>query len=406
VILSGSTRDIPSHGFTLLSSHINRPKHSRHVPIQWRYVVLYTWEAVANSSAGKIATILVVAVILILVLHNEESASSALLPYLPVLPKAAGSEASIARLSWLRQRMALSEKSWKKSVELRDGMAKQHPDNPSIPFFPQDFLKYPYTIWDFFPATWTCPHDFQRVGRLGDGGKWVCGMSLYESLPAPSFPSIDVVESRETLTTDADQGLVIYSFGINGESSFEAEMLERVPSARIWGYDFSVEGWGVQIPTSQRHRTFFKKVGLGKEDRHESSPPFYTLPTLMANNNHTYIDILKIDIEGSEYDALDTFMDAIDGTTTASGKSVIPIGQVMIELHLGDGIDLSNTNAGGDVDFGRFRKWWERLERMGMRPAWIEINLFAVTLGQGKANPRCTEYVWVNARDERNVLWR
>jgi hypothetical protein len=126
----------------------------------------------------------------------------------------------------------------------------------------------------------------------------------------------------------------------------------------------------------------------------------------MANNNHTYIDILKIDIEGSEYDALDTFMDAIDGTTTASGKSVIPIGQVMIELHLGDGIDLSNTNAGGDVDFGRFRKWWERLERMGMRPAWIEINLFAVTLGQGKANPRCTEYVWVNARDERNVLWR
>jgi hypothetical protein len=301
--------------------------------------------------------------------------------------------------------MALSEKTWQKSVEQRGQMAAQHPNNPNIPFFPTDFLKYPYTIWDFFPATWTCPHDFQRVGRLGDGGKWVCGMSIYESLPAPDFPSTESVEAREVAAPPADDGLVIYSFGINGESSFEAEMLDRVPSARIWGYDFSVEGWGKQIPTSERHRTFFRKVGLGKEDKHEASPPFYTLPTLMKENGHTYIDILKIDIEGSEYDALDTFMDAFDGMQSASGNSVLPIGQVMIELHLGDGVHLDGPNAGGNVGFERFRNWWERLERMGMRPSWIEINLFAVTLGKGKSDPRCTEYVWVNAKDEKNVLW-
>jgi hypothetical protein len=232
-------------------------------------------------------------------------------------------------------------------------------------------------------------------------------MSIYESLPAPTFPSIESMEARDVSTAlAADDGLVIYSFGINGESSFEAEMLERVPSARIWGYDFSVDGWGQQISPSARHRTFFKKVGLGKEDKHDASPPFYTLPTLMKENKHTYIDILKIDIEGSEYEALDTFMDAFDGMQTASGKGVLPIGQVMIELHLGNGIDLGGPNAGADVGFDRFKKWWERLESMGMRPSWIEINLFAVTLGQGKSDPRCTEYVWVNARDERSVLWR
>jgi hypothetical protein len=49
-----------------------------------------------------------------------------------------------------------------------------------------DFGKYPYTIWDFFPATCTCPHDIQRVGRLGDGGKWVWGMSLYEARETPT----------------------------------------------------------------------------------------------------------------------------------------------------------------------------------------------------------------------------
>jgi hypothetical protein len=342
-----------------------------------------------------VAAIAVIFIFIVALFHNDKAGSYAILPYLSQSPSKLPSYPS----TWLRERMDLSERSWQKSVELRGKMASEHPNNPNIPFFPMDFLKYPYTIWDFFPATWTCPHDFQRVGRLGDGGKWVCGMSIYESLPAPK-PTSENVEIRETPATATQDGLVIYSFGINGESSFEAEMLERVPSARIWGYDFSVNGWGAQIPNGQRHRTFFKKIGLGKEDKHDASPPFYTLPTLMKENNHNYIDILKIDVEGSEYTALDTMMDAFDGIRSASGDSVLPIGQVMIELHLGNG------DATDEVGFGRFRSWWERLERMGMRPAWIEINLFAVTLGKQKSNPRCTEYVWVNAKDQKSVLWK
>ncbi|KAI9452236.1 hypothetical protein BJY52DRAFT_947626 [Lactarius psammicola] len=33
-----------------------------------------------------------------------------------------------------------------------------------------------YTIWDFFIPAFQCPHRVQRVGTLGDGGKWVCGL--------------------------------------------------------------------------------------------------------------------------------------------------------------------------------------------------------------------------------------
>lgn len=36
---------------------------------------------------------------------------------------------------------------------------------------------------------------------MGDGGKWVCGMSVYENLPA-------------------DTPCVIYSFGVKDDSSF------------------------------------------------------------------------------------------------------------------------------------------------------------------------------------------
>ena len=84
---------------------------------------------------------------------------------------------------------------------------------------------------------------------------------------------------------------------------------------------------------------------------------------------------MKIDIEGSEYKALDQFTDDFEGQN-------MPIGQVMIELHL---VDDEHVN------FSRFVNWWERLEVFGMRPTWLEINLLAVTLGQGKTDPRCVE---------------
>lgn len=365
---------------------------------------MYSLRRHTNQSSGRVISLIVVAIFLIAFLNNDQSA---LLPHIPLAQTHSPSRPVSYPPSWLHDRMALSEKAWAKSVEQRERMAASHPDNPKVPFFPTNFMKYPFTVWDFFPSTWTCPHDFQRVGRMGDGGKWVCGMNIYENMSSKKFSAEEAaaaaaVENRESklaLTIQQEQGgLVVYSFGINGESSFEAEMLERVPSARFWGYDFSVEGWGPQIPAAQRHRTFFKKAGIGAEDKKATDklPPFFTIDTLMKQNNHTYIDILKIDIEGSEYDALDAFMDSLD----KKGQRVMPIGQVMIELHLGNG------DPGEKVDFERFRKWWERLEKMGMRPAWMEVNLFAVTLGKQKSNPRCTEYVWVNARDQNNVLWR
>ena len=29
----------------------------------------------------------------------------------------------------------------------------------------------------FFPPAFQCPHEVERVGSLGDGGKWTCGLS-------------------------------------------------------------------------------------------------------------------------------------------------------------------------------------------------------------------------------------
>lgn len=68
----------------------------------------------------------------------------------------------------------------------------------------------------------------QRVGRMGDGGKWVCGMSKFESRK--------------------DQ-CVVYSFGVRDESTFEEEMLKRTECG-VWAYDPAVESVDQPLPHS------------------------------------------------------------------------------------------------------------------------------------------------------------
>lgn len=336
---------------------------------------------------GRSAQLLLIALIILFVLLNKQF----LLVSVPYLSYSSTRVLKLPDASplWLQKRMAISEAIWQRSVDLRNEIFSNQRDNSGT-FFHIDPKHTLFSMWDLFPATWNCPHDFQRIGRLGDGGKWVCGMSLYESIPMSNFEK-------------PDDGLIIYSFGINRESSFEAEMLQRIPSARLWGYDFSVDGWGVQIPFSQRHRTFFEKFGLGKKDNHTNLPPYWTLPSLMAANNHTYIDIIKMDIEGSEFGALEAMMDAFENTDSAAGKGVLPVGQILVELHFGETwIKLGGSDPG--IAFRAFRKWWERLERMGMRPAWMELNMLAPRNNIG--DPCCIEYVWLNTIDKHSVLWR
>lgn len=204
----------------------------------------------------------------------------------------------------------------------------------------------------------------------------------------PPVPTLSSGKKLQVPAKSPQGETIIYSFGVNDESTFEAEMLARIPSAQIYAFDFSVDKFGPQLSPSHASRAHFFKVGLGAKNEPNKSPAFYRLSGLMLMNNHSYIDILKIDVEGAEFDALDAFMDDCMAT------GVMPVGQVMIEIHLFEGIQ-----------FDRFEKWWRRLEGFGMRPTWLEINLMAITLGEGKTNPTCVEYVWVNAKDEKSLLW-
>lgn len=81
----------------------------------------------------------------------------------------------------------------------------------------------PFSVFDLASASFNCPWEMQRVGRMGDGGKWVCGMDKYIELG------------------DRGPGCVIYSFGVRDESSFEEEVLQRT-GCKVWGWDPAVDG--------------------------------------------------------------------------------------------------------------------------------------------------------------------
>ncbi|TFK50678.1 hypothetical protein OE88DRAFT_1661239 [Heliocybe sulcata] len=260
----------------------------------------------------------------------------------------------------LPSRVARSEMAYQAMLNKRHKLIERFGPTPKdIATFPPNQEPWPaYTVWDFFPPAFNCPHEIERPGAMGDGGKWTCGLSRIEKKP----------------------DCVIYSVGINYESSYEAEVLERSRRCQVWGYDFTVDSFGPQIPWSLKSRTHFHPYRLAGTDVPEENQ--YTLETLMQMNGHTHIDILKIDIESWEFETLNTMIKPY----VTSGRP-LPFGQLQLEIHL------------WGKKFSEFLQWWEMLEEAGLRPFFTEPNLVYQNYNKG-ADAELAEYSFLNIKGD------
>ena len=180
-------------------------------------------------------------------------------------------------------------------------------------------------------------------------------MSKYEAIPAK-------------------KPCVVYSFGIQQESSFEEGLLERT-HCEIYGYDFSVSSFGQQIKGAERKsRAHFTQAGIAGKTDTAREPPFYSIQDLMEMNGHDHVDILKMDIEGSEFESLTSLLQHFGGKE-------VPVGQIMIEVHL----------EGDRMTTDSLLSWWEDLESVGFRAVWTEPNLLVTTLPFWDGMPRFAE---------------
>jgi len=155
--------------------------------------------------------------------------------------------------------------------------------------------KYPdwqyYILQQKWTPVWTC-ETVRRLGSQGDGGKQIC------NLPYIADPCI------------------VYSFGLLNETSFEKELKELAPHCQIYGFDHTVGDYYIE-----NNITYLTFQGTGLASFDEGN--FSSIRTIMKKLNHTHIDILKIDIEGSEWEFFPDFFQA-----------TFPVCQMSMEFHM------------------------------------------------------------------------
>lgn len=146
-----------------------------------------------------------------------------------------------------------------------------------------------HPFWKCLEPSLKCPPGLlKRVSRNGDGGKWMCGLQHFGTLTR----LLGAVPCN------------VYSFGVKGDSSFENDIL-RATNCSVFAYDPTVST-------------------IGYPNR-SKNPRVRTLKTYMEQNGgHRWIDVLKIDVEASEFAAMENILETFDE---------LPFGQLIIEFH-------------------------------------------------------------------------
>ncbi|KAF8939967.1 hypothetical protein BGZ47_007926 [Haplosporangium gracile] len=263
--------------------------------------------------------------------------------------------------STISKKLLSSEKLYQKQIYKRTQYIHKNNYNTGA-WLPK--AKEMMPLWWYFQPSFNCPHEVERVGRLNDGGKWMCGMTILESMKK-------------------EEKCVIYSLGVFDDSSWEKEMIDRT-NCQVFAFDASVDkiaGDAAGDPNIH----FFKYFIGGKDTVDKDGTVWKSLKTIMKENGHDWIDVLKIDIEGNEFDALNAMMDQFD---------VLPFSQMQIEIHLFDSMEDKKH-------FMNFVKFWERLEDHHLRPFWSELNTIVAKLGNVLS---LSEYSFINIADRHRLL--
>lgn len=226
-----------------------------------------------------------------------------------------------------------------------------------------------FYLWDFFPASFNC-YLRDRLGKVSDGGKVLCNPGIF-SRHAASAPC------------------VVLSFGVSIDISFETELASST-HCTIYAFDPTVDalpdGNMVNIPCKQENcggKIIFEKLGLGDEDTNSSPTKMKlkTLETIMLDRGVTHIDILKIDIEGSEWKVFKQLQ-----------KSGVlqKVDQLSIELHFKQ---ETTNNAGKDSGVRDVFDFFQIVESAGLYAFSNELNYNPS--GYFNRKPHCIEYSFV-----------
>ena len=147
-----------------------------------------------------------------------------------------------------------------------------------------------------------CPWTLERtllVNEVYDGGKWTCGVREMADRAEGAPPCI------------------VYSFGSDGNDIFEKHLERLAPRCEVHVFD----------PTSAPlERWHFHSYGLCASGDSFSAKgqqfPCKGLPAIMGELGHQHVDILKMDVEGAEWEVI-----------SKTDWRALKIGQLLVEVH-------------------------------------------------------------------------
>lgn len=141
---------------------------------------------------------------------------------------------------------------------------------------------------------------------------------------------------------------IVYSFGVGEDISFDEELMKK--GCMVYAYDptpksqvfiekknpsflFSFKPYGIAdydgnakfyLPENDEFVscTTYNRWGYDESRKKPLMVEVKRLSTLMKENGHSHIDLLKIDIEGSEYDVIDNIL-----------EEELDIDQICVEVH-------------------------------------------------------------------------
>lgn len=172
-----------------------------------------------------------------------------------------------------------------------------------------------------------------------------------ERLPEPVTANISKLGGDRGWPTCLDfvtPKSVIYSFGVGANVAWDMAMIERTgatvhafdptpesiawvaqqnfpPAFQFHDYGISnVDGFLHFFPPKKQGRFHYSqdRQKFNKDDAGVIRAPVFRLSTIMQRLGHTHIDVLKLDVEGSEFESIPDLLD-----------SGISVGQLLLEIH-------------------------------------------------------------------------
>lgn len=223
-------------------------------------------------------------------------------------------------------------------------------------------------------------NQLHKMGGTGDGAKWMCGK--FDKMFSGLF--------------NEGKKAIAYSLGSNGQFEFEravkAELRDRVDV-------HSMDCTGTWKDAS----TTFHKICIGKPPSTDlnmynrgavTADMYKDLHEVAQELNHTYVSILKFDIEGFEWSLFDSLL-------TPQNSALLPV-VMFVELHTHL---MSNLDSYLPPSYLKQRNWVRPLLELSRK-----LDAYGYVLVAKERNewdPRqskcCTEYLFLRIRSLQGV---